>query len=88
MIIIIVFPKFFTRQQKTLDEDSNPQNPRGATREVRRARFRALLHDHVPFLLGCTANYSGTSRKDDKSSSSKANPPLYNLDPETFEVAR
>ena len=87
MMCIIVFPKFFTRPQNTLHDDSIPQNPRQAAKEVRRARFRALLHEHAPFLLGWTPNDSETSRNDDKSSVPKATPPPYNQDPKTFEVS-
>ena len=87
MMFIIVFPKFFTRPQKILDENSSPRNPRKAAREVRRARFRALLHEHAPFLLGWTPNDSGTSCNDHKFSLSKATPPPYNQNPEASEAA-
>ncbi len=87
MMCIIVFSKFFTRSQNTLHDDFIQQNSRQAAREIRRARFHALLHEHTFFLLEWTLNNSEMSRNDDKSSESKATSSSYNQDSKTFEMS-
>lgn len=87
MMIIIVFPKFFSHPEKTLDEKSKSQNSRKAARELRRVRFRALLHQHAPYLLGWTENDSGTSCNDENLGACKAIPPPYNQDQEASKGA-
>lgn len=81
MMIIVVFPKFFTRPQKTLNHVSD-------AREIRRARFRAVLHEHAPFLPGWTTNDSGASCNADESRFQEANLPPYKQVSEAVKEAK
>jgi len=81
---LIVFP-IFAGPPETLHEDSIP---RQAAKKIRLAKFRALLHQHAPLLLGWTPNDTETSRNDDKSCKTKATLPPYVRDPKTSEEGK
>ena len=60
-MFIVVFPSFFKhpqKPQKTSQHDVSPKKSRQAPREARQAKFRAVLHEHAPFLFGWTLHDS------------------------------
>lgn len=79
MMFIIVFPKFFTRPQKPV-EDS--QNSHQSSKEIRLAKFGTILREHAPYLLGWSSNDSKTSRYNGKTNEGPVSLPPYTQDPE------
>ena len=80
MMCIIVFPSFFTRPPKPLEETITLDLPPQAQKKVRRARFRALLHEQAPYFLGWTQFDSRKTKRE----TPEVIPPPYSQDEGDF----
>ena len=86
VVMCIILCSMFTRQPPRMPhEASTHQCTRQTARRIRLARYRTLIHQHAPFLLGWTPNDTETYHNGDHGSDeSKAILPPYI--PRTTEV--